>query len=682
MTRTRGAWRAALLAMVLAMAAKDAVRAQDAGAPPADVRAAGPALRAAIARLAVDPEEGRERLAEIERAHPIIADHAAHQRIASLHVADDAQRIEALAAEFRRIYPHSLLLGRVAALEALAAIELGEEPHAREALEIARREAETREQRAAFALAIARSLEREGLHAEAARAFVAIWRDEAPTAAAREALTALEDSSARGQTPPSLITARDWAQRCRELSAAFWNDEALTACAAALAGGPLDKRERERLAALRAELLFRDRRYAEAERAFAALPDSRENRFWRARSLARSGKPDDAKAAFERLGAVRDDWGARGLFLAGTLYEDDDGAKASERYRQALALAKRAELRIEARWRLAWRAYREQRWNDAALELAALAADTVDPIEALRPRYWRARALARAGDARGTAQLASIARDWGFTYYGQRSAAHSAGAKPEPDADEALLTNARAEGAAPLPSEALLRPRILLEAGLSEDAGAELRALASRTLARADLVALAALLQDAGQFDVAKRLVLDAYSVALAAGPRGGEPDLWWAAYPQAFAAEVEHAASKAGIPPELLYAVMREESGFRPGVLSVVGARGLVQIMPETGRRIASRLGAASYSPDELFVPARNLELGAAYLAELLARFEGRVSAAVASYNAGPEAVERWLGQNGSLEDDEWIEAIPYDQTRSYAKRVLRSFAIYQALY
>jgi soluble lytic murein transglycosylase len=126
----------------------------------------------------------------------------------------------------------------------------------------------------------------------------------------------------------------------------------------------------------------------------------------------------------------------------------------------------------------------------------------------------------------------------------------------------------------------------------------------------------------------------------------------------------------------------MREESGFRPEALSVVGARGLVQIMPETGRKLAQRLGAPSYSPDELFVPARNLELGAAYLAQLLARFDGRLPAAVASYNAGPEVVERWLAQNGALEDDAWIESIPYDQTRAYAKKVLRSVAVYQALY
>jgi len=678
MSKTGSARFAALLASALAVAASG----QEATTQSRDPRTAGPALRDAIALLATEPARGRARLAEIALEYPVVADHAEVQRLASHAAALEYARVAELAAAFRAAHPSSPLGGQVAALDAAAAVALGDEPRAREAFALAARAARTREERAAFALASARSLEREGAHAEAAQAFIAIWRDEAPTAAAGDAKRALDAQAQGADTGATGITARDWARRCQELSAAYWNGDALAACDAALASAELASAERRRIAALRAELLFRDRRYVDAELAFAALPDSRENRFMRARALARSGKIEEAKAAFERLGEQRDDWGARALFLAGTLYEDDDTAKASARYRQALALAERPELRVEARWRLAWRAYLARRWHDAALGLAELASDTSDPVEALRARYWEARALTQLGDARGVAKLAALARAWGFTYYGQRSATLAQGFEPPADPVPAPPALADDESAAPLAPDALLRPRILLEAGLVADAGAEARSLASRARRVADRLALAALLQDAGQFDAAQRLILDAYALPLSAGPRGGAPDLWWAAYPQAFASEVEQAAAKAGIPPQLLFAVMREESGFRPEVLSVVGARGLVQIMPETGRTLARRLGAASYSPDELFVPARNLELGAAYLAELLARFEGRVSAAVASYNAGPDAVARWLAQGGALEDDAWVESIPYDQTRAYAKRVLRSFAAYQALY
>jgi len=678
--------RGVVLSLVFTCAS--AACAQDAGAP----KAAGPALREALAQLEADPAGAREKLAAVARDHPIVADHALHQIVASYAKQGDAAHAAESAAAFLVSWGDSPLAGRVAALEGEAAVALGDEPRARKAFALAGEEARSREERAGFALESARSLIRSGELAPAARALIEIWRDDAPTqaaSAARTALDALHEGAAKAELP--MITGEDSAQRCRALFDAYWNDAARAACEESLASGALSAQQSERIAALRAELLFRDRRYVDAERAFAALPDSHENRYWRARALARSGRIDEAKAAFEALGRERDGWGARALFLLGTLYEDDDVKAASARYRKALALAQTPELRIEARWRLAWRAVLERRWRDAAADLGALASDTADPVEALRARYWEARALAAADDPSGAAKLATLARDWAFTYYGQQAAKRAGDAQPEPAAasDAPPLTSGPSptsgpslESGPPLAESALQRLRILLEASLIDDAGSEARALAPRARQRSDRLALAALLQDAGQFDAAQRLILDAYGVTLAAGPGEGEPDLWWAAYPQAFAADVDASAQRHGIAPELLFAVMREESSFRPNALSVVGARGLVQIMPETGRRLAQRLGAQNFSPDELFVPARSLELGAAYLAELLARFDGSVSSAVASYNAGPEAVERWRAQNGQLDEDAWIEAIPYDQTRSYAKRVLRSYAIYQALY
>jgi soluble lytic murein transglycosylase len=126
----------------------------------------------------------------------------------------------------------------------------------------------------------------------------------------------------------------------------------------------------------------------------------------------------------------------------------------------------------------------------------------------------------------------------------------------------------------------------------------------------------------------------------------------------------------------------MREESGYRPRVLSTSGARGLLQIMIPTGERLARSLGEEGFEADDLFVPSTNIRLGAHYLGQLSRRFDGRLSASIASYNAGPEAVAGWLGVDAPSEDDEWVEAIPYDQTRGYVKRVLRSMHVYRLLY
>ena len=92
-------------------------------------------------------------------------------------------------------------------------------------------------------------------------------------------------------------------------------------------------------------------------------------------------------------------------------------------------------------------------------------------------------------------------------------------------------------------------------------------------------------------------------------------------------------------------------------------------------------RSGRRAFDPDDLFDPRTNIALGSFYLAELSAQFPTKLSASIASYNAGPHVVSDWV--DGDLRpDDEWVEAIPYSQTRSYVKRVMRSLQAYRLLY
>ena len=167
-----------------------------------------------------------------------------------------------------------------------------------------------------------------------------------------------------------------------------------------------------------------------------------------------------------------------------------------------------------------------------------------------------------------------------------------------------------------------------------------------------------------------------------ACGPAPHQLELWWYAWPVPFSADV-NAATNGGSDPDtaLVYAVMREESGYRPDVVSSSGARGLLQLMPETAERVARGAGMSKPSADDLFLPHLNIRLGSLYLSELLRRFEGRRSAAIGGYNAGPRTVGRWL-EAAAGEDDEWVEDISYDQTRAYVKRVMRSIHAYRVLY
>jgi soluble lytic murein transglycosylase len=140
--------------------------------------------------------------------------------------------------------------------------------------------------------------------------------------------------------------------------------------------------------------------------------------------------------------------------------------------------------------------------------------------------------------------------------------------------------------------------------------------------------------------------------------------------------------ATLTGLKPELLTAVVRQESGFNPCAVSRAGAMGLMQLMPSTAASEAALERVKGYRISLLTEPDLNVRLGTAHLARRLRDFGGNPALAVAAYNAGPEAVRRWLGQAPGAELDDFVESIPVEQTREYTKRVLRSWAVYRFLY
>lgn len=157
---------------------------------------------------------------------------------------------------------------------------------------------------------------------------------------------------------------------------------------------------------------------------------------------------------------------------------------------------------------------------------------------------------------------------------------------------------------------------------------------------------------------------------------------LWKSMFPQAFKEQVEAQASAHGIPKEWIWGIMRAESLFRPDVVSPVGAKGLMQIMPYTGANLARLRGDKTFDVQDLFVPEKNISFGSQYLARLGNIFGKSFPVVAASYNAGPHRVKGWLMNFGHLEVDEFIEHIPFVETRNYVKKVLGNQFYYQALY
>jgi soluble lytic murein transglycosylase len=128
---------------------------------------------------------------------------------------------------------------------------------------------------------------------------------------------------------------------------------------------------------------------------------------------------------------------------------------------------------------------------------------------------------------------------------------------------------------------------------------------------------------------------------------------------------------------PGLVYAVMRQESGYDPEAVSPARAVGLLQLLPETAKTLAMSL-ELSHEDARLTSPPYNIALGGHYLRELVDRFHRQIPLAVGAYNAGPEAIARWASRAPGLELDVFVERIPYRETRDYVGRVVGNLARY----
>lgn len=167
---------------------------------------------------------------------------------------------------------------------------------------------------------------------------------------------------------------------------------------------------------------------------------------------------------------------------------------------------------------------------------------------------------------------------------------------------------------------------------------------------------------------------------ALFEEPTGDGRWQWECIYPRPYADFVRREATTRSVPESFVYGIMRQESAFRPGVVSAAQAVGLMQIIPTTAARIGAELGTP-YQPELMSAPPTNVRFGVYYLGKLLAMFKGRPELAAAAYNAGPRALSGWLGSLSVLPTDLFLASIPYEETRTYVYRVMGNYARYAYL-
>ena len=228
----------------------------------------------------------------------------------------------------------------------------------------------------------------------------------------------------------------------------------------------------------------------------------------------------------------------------------------------------------------------------------------------------------------------------------------------------------------------MARGRLFVRLGQVELASAEFERLRTRyPQARTIDRLVAVLLNEAQAFHISHR----SSARRLEAAERYPNADTmsdWEVAYPRPYESLVRRFARERDLDIWLIYAIMREESGFQPRVESWANARGLMQLMIGTANDMARLTGRGSVSARQLFDPAINIELGTMFLKRLGDRFDGHTTLMIAGYNGGAGNVNSWLRARGDLPVDLWVERIPFEQTRNYVKRVSMTWWIYHWLY
>jgi soluble lytic murein transglycosylase len=488
----------------------------------------------------------------------------------------------------------------------------------------------------------------------------------------------------------------------------------------------------------RADLLMKAHRYSDAsdeyrELAIKASPAERPAaELALADALHRSGRNREAKAELSSVSATTPEQNAQRLYLLAEVawasdqndffYQTVDQLRQTaptsswlesallsvanlhlvhHEYDQALDAFRELQQRFPkgakasyAHWKAAWLTLRMGRNDEAKKLIEEQIAAYPAGNEANAALYWRARLAEEDNDppmARAFYQkLSDRYRNY---YYAElaRERLKKLPAGSDPPGQYPLLDRIpplehgdKITLAEPPPDDLhYQKAKLLGNGGLIDLAVRELDKAASDDQDRSWAPAETAQLYiDTGHYDraieVMKRSVPSYFAVDLPTLPR----EYWEALFPRPYWSDLKKFSVANGLDPYLVASLIRQESEFNPIAVSRANAVGLMQLLPRTGKLVAHQVSMKRYSASQLYTPTVNLELGTRYFRGMVDQFGGSFEQALAAYNAGTDRVEEWMGQGKYRDMAEFVESIPFTETREYVQAIMRNASVYRQLY
>jgi soluble lytic murein transglycosylase len=449
------------------------------------------------------------------------------------------------------------------------------------------------------------------------------------------------------------------------------------------------------VAAAACELKLKRLTTAEAE-ALADTPDENgARRLYLLMELARNRNDLDEQ---KRIVAEMEErfpqsqWLAEALYSSGNMYLLRREYPVAATYYGYLAAHFPASKKASAaHWKAGWLSYRQEAYADAArlfdeqIQLYPTSAETAAAL------YWRGRLYETQehNPARAAANYRALLRAYPHYFYAQmarqRLTALGDVKSPAQPASEEQLERFQALPAPelmenfPIDSPHLAKARLLANAGLNEYIAQEIAADpdSSSWNALAEAQIYASYGETFRALRALKRALPSANSASIESIPLA----YWRILFPKPWWATIKAESAKNGLDPYLVASVIRQESEFNPSAVSRANAYGLMQVLPSVGRELARQEGMGRLDTVQLLDPVTNIRLGTRYLRQTLERFGGVTEYALAAYNAGDGRVVDWQAAGPYQGMDEFVESIPFTETREYVEAILRNAETYKAI-
>jgi soluble lytic murein transglycosylase len=383
-------------------------------------------------------------------------------------------------------------------------------------------------------------------------------------------------------------------------------------------------------------------------------------------------------------------WLEEALYSGGNMYLlKHDAAQAILHYTRLVTLFPNSTYAPSAHWRAAWLNYRTRNFPEAARLMDEQIVRYTAGIEVPDALYWRGRIYEDEEHNFGQAAnyYHAVSANYPDFYYGilarqrlvvigkEAIAAPATALAPLPKPNATELT-----GELPENDIHLIRARLLANASLNEYIGPEIKA--SSTSPQWGALAQAEIFASYGEYTRAMQSMKHS-GISFFTLPVNQVPQIYWKLlFPQPYWTELVADAEKTGLDPYLVASLIRQESEFNAGAVSRANAYGLMQLLPSVGKSIARKQGIRGVDAKSLLNPSTNLALGTENLKQVLSRFGGQVEYALAAYNAGDSPVRQWLASNDYKDVPEFVESIPYTETREYVQAIMRNREMYRSLY